>query len=320
MKRRKRKVNAMGPESHNTLARGRYFMTFVTEPRAPILAKMQPDGSLQPTALGELILREFYQAEKYNPIVFDEIAIMPDHGHACFRVTDYLNKSILRHIENWLHFASLAAEKELGLTLDWHPGTYVFVAVNEEVYEEKCRYTRNNPLRARMEADASLYCKLQTVARPQLDPRLRWECYGYPYLLDEPLIYAVHVHRKEAENEAVIQQKLAEARRIAKADGVIAGGFISTAEKRIVHTILAEFPEVKIIHFSPRSVRCFKISNRLIKHYRERRWLEISSVQETVDERISYNVCSRHNTAAEALAAHCGLLLSYCLHNEQPHR
>jgi hypothetical protein len=139
---------------------------------------------------------------------------------------------------------------------------------------------------------------VQHVALPEMH---RWQAVGNMALLDAPWMMAIVVHR--VDSAEVVAEKKRLAIEVAKAGGVIVGGFVAPAEKEILKCVYAEVPEVKVISFVPHTLTDYKPPARAIDGFRCGQRLLLSSVPEhAVDEPCQRQVCLRHNAIAETLA------------------
>ena len=100
---------------------------------------------------------------------------------------------------------------------------------------------------------------VQHVALPMA---YRWQAVGNMALLDAPWMMVIVVHR--VDSSAVIAEKTRLAIEVAKAGGVIVGGFVAPAEKEILKCVYAEVPEVKVISFVPHTLTDYKPPARAI--------------------------------------------------------
>ena len=307
-------VSLVAPECHSLLLPGRYFLTVITTPRRKVLSDILPDGRLRLLEAGLLLKNEFIRCERLFPTIrIDACKIMPDHFHLCFRVTDRLPHKITEIATNWLRFSARNA-KQRGIDLPWNYRYRLFVSVTEERYRRCLDYTDFNDDCAALAQDPGTFCTVHTVRHPALNPTFAWDCFGDDTLLDRPDIVALHVpHDATPDDLLAIRQNILLA---ARADMTIAGGFISAAERDIIREVRERYPQTRFIHFRPESLKYYKPTSAQYLHFAAHRWLEISSVPRSSEDKISRAVCVRHNLAAEALEAGC---TAVCF-GEEPHK
>ncbi len=300
--RHSRNVTVIAPPQHDLKGTGRYFITMVTAPRRACLGEVTAPEWVEWSPEGRCVDRCLRQMCVRFPIVIDEMAIMPDHIHLCIRVKEALGRSILLVLSGMRRVAEKeACALEGRYTTLWERKYRVFLACSYESYGRCLEYTEANPRRWWLTRHAPEDFRVKMVQHVALPMAYRWQAVGNIALLDAPWMMVIVVHR--VDSSAVIAEKKRLAIEVAKAGGVIVGGFVAPAEKEILKCVYAEVPEVKVISFVPHTLTDYKPPARAIDGFRCGRRLLLSSVPEhAVDAPCQRQVCLRHNAIAEKLA------------------
>lgn len=237
---------------------------------------------------------------KRYPIVLDRVAIMPDHVHFCLRVVAPLQTSILMVFSGMRRVAEKEACAMSGMARLWERHYRVFVAVSYESYGKCLDYTAANPRRWWLTRHQPLDFRVREVKHAALPAEWKWQAVGNLELLEAPVKMAIVVHR--VDSEAVVAEKTQMAIEVAKAGGVIVGGFVAPREKALLKCVYAAVPEVKVISFVPHSLTGYKPPARAIDGFKYGLRLLLSSVPvHAVDAPCERVVCLRHNKVAEEL-------------------
>jgi REP element-mobilizing transposase RayT len=182
-------VSLITAAHHDLKGTGRYFATMVTERRQPVLSFICQGGYARWTDVGQHVNNEIQALTRRWPIAIDRLAIMPDHIHLCFRVTESMDESVLRILSNCRNFA----QKESGFTSDknrlWERKYRLFVAFNREAYGRCIDYTAANPLRWWLTHHQSKILTPQMVKHEFLPREFQWQALGHLTLLDSPLFF-----------------------------------------------------------------------------------------------------------------------------------
>ena len=294
-------VSLITAAHHDLKGTGRYFVTMVTEGRQPVLSVICQGGYARWTEVGQCVNDEIHALTEKWPIAIDRLAIMPDHIHLCFRVTENLNQSILKILSSCRSFE----QKEAGFNSDtkrlWERKYRLFVAFNREAYGRCIDYTAANPLRWWLTHHHSKILTPQMVEHALLPSEFQWQAVGHLTLLESPLFFPIIIHRKDTPEQ--VAQLASQALRVAQNGGVIVGGFISQAEKALLKALYAKVPDLKLIRLVPHTLSGYKPPARVVDAFAQGRRLLLTSVpgvQE--DETCSRVVCLRHNAVAEHFA------------------
>lgn len=286
---------------HDLKGTGRYFATMVTAPRRPCLSVVQEGGRVLWTPMGQCLHDHLEKMCAKHPTALDRVAIMPDHLHLCFRVTVPLKESILRVLATLRRFSTLDGCALSGESTLWEPHYHLFNAFTYESYHQCLAYTAANPERWWLTRHAPAVFRPHQVAHPSLPAEFPWQAVGHMSLLDAPLLYPIVIHR--ADTSEIVAKKTAIACDIARAGGVIIGGFISPREKNLLKTLYAAVPTLKLIHLSPHTLKDYKPPAHALEAFKYGRRLLLTSEPDTpADHPCTRAVCLRHNALAEYLA------------------
>lgn len=293
-------VSLITAQQHDLKGTGRYFATMVTEPRRWCLSEVLEGGVVKWKPLGEMVNRYIQQMCACHPLVIDCLAIMPDHLHLCFRVTAPLKISVLNILATMRTFSQNEACNIGGEPRLWDKRYRLFTAFNRESYDVCIAYTAANPERWWLTRHNADLFKPQIVTHPCLPTAHTWQAVGNLSLLEAPLIFPIVIHRVDTPTQ--VEEKTQFACDIAKAGGVIAGGFISPREKALLKTLYTTVPSLKLIHFSPHTLADYKPPARVLDDFKNgHRLLLTSEPTHPTDSPCSRAVCLRHNAIAEHL-------------------
>jgi putative transposase len=122
-----------------------YFITTCTRERGPILASAK---------IANILEEEWRGARDRHGWTVGRYVIMPDHVHF-FCSAELESKTLQVFMRRWKEWSSKRAKRELGFHEDlWQEEFFDHVLRSRESYREKWDYVRQNPVRARLIANA----------------------------------------------------------------------------------------------------------------------------------------------------------------------
>lgn len=295
------RVSLITAPQHDLKGTGRYFATMTLEKRRPLLSEIGPGGRVHWTAVGHCVNEHIHELTTHYPIAIDRLALMPDHLHLCFRVTDQLQRSILRILSDCRCFAQKAAGFDATEHRLWDPNYHLFVAFNRAAYTRCIDYTAGNPKRWWMTHEHDYNLTPQIITHPSLPLLYTWQAIGNLNLLDTPLLFPIVIHRRDTpEQIAHLKQQ---ARLAIQAGGTIVGGFISPTEKKLLKELYAEAPNLRLISLLPHTLNNYKPPATALKAFNHGQRLLLTSVPDhPADRPCARDICLRHNTIAQQLA------------------
>ena len=294
-------VSLITAPQHNLKGTGRYFATMTLEGRRSLLSEICPGGYARWTPTGLCVKEHFEELATHYPIAIDRVAIMPDHIHLCFRVTEVLPVSILRILSDCRCFAQKAAGFNATDNRLWDQDYRLFVAFNRDAYTRCIEYTAGNPKRWWMSHEGKHALTPTVVTHPRLPLQYTWQAVGNLDLLDTPLLFPIIVHRADTPDR--IDQLKQQARLAIQAGGALIGGFISPAEKTILKELYAVEPDLRLISLIPHTLVGYKPPATALSAFnRGRRLLLTTASDLPSDQPCIREVCLRHNALAQQLA------------------
>ena len=290
--------------SHDYASWGFYLITFSTEPRRPILSRIE-DYRAIPSRCGEALEEAWLKmAEECPQITLREYAIMPDHFHGIVSMEQGASHPLGWWVRRAKARATHAIHNILGETGQFFEENFHdWVSVDAEMFEAFREYTSANPRREQLRRENRNLLKTVREARhPRLSaaaPNLHWDCLGDLALLDYPALLPIVVSRRVEESER--QRTLAGWIEKVRRGAIPIGGFISPGEKAALKAFAA-LPRTRIIRLLPYGLKDFRPHGRQLESLASSRLLILSAFPEEV-EGCNWDNCHWNNRVAAAVAA-----------------
>ena len=289
---------------HDYAGWGYYMITFSTEPRRPILSRIENYQAI-PTPCGDALNAAWLKmAEECPQISLREYAIMPDHFHGIVTMKPGSDHPLGWWVRRVKARATRAIHKILGETGPvFQENFHDWVSIDAEMFDNFREYTAENPKREQLRREnRHLLHTVRMASHPRLiaaAPDLRWDCIGDLALLDYPVLLPIVVSRHA--DESARQRTIAGWIEIVRRGAIPIGGFISPGEKEALKTF-ADIPRVRVIRLLPFGLKDWKPHGRQLENLAESRLLVLSAFPEEV-EGCNWDNCHRNNDFAAAVAA-----------------
>ena len=289
---------------HDYAGWGYYMITFSTEPRRPILSRIENYQAI-PTSCGDALNAAWLKmAEECPQISLREYAIMPDHFHGIVTMKPGSDHPLGWWVRRVKARATRAIHKILGETGPvFQENFHDWVSIDAEMFDNFREYTAENPKREQLRREnRHLLHTVRMASHPRLiaaAPDLRWDCIGDLALLDYPVLLPIVVSRHA--DESARQRTIAGWIEIVRRGAIPIGGFISPGEKEALKTF-ADIPRVRVIRLLPFGLKDWKPHGRQLENLAESRLLVLSAFPEEV-EGCNWDNCHRNNDFAAAVAA-----------------
>lgn len=121
-----------------------YYLTCCVHKRIQVLAR--PD-------IAEVLQIAWREAEEVHGWLVGRFVVMPDHAHFFASPHGDEGKPLSRFIESWKRWTRRGIQQRGLVAFRWQKEFFDHLLRNEESYEGKWQYVRENPLRAGLVAE-----------------------------------------------------------------------------------------------------------------------------------------------------------------------
>ena len=283
---------------------GYYLVTFSTEPRRPILSRIE-DYQAVLTPCGQALEAAWRKmAEECPQISLREYAVMPDHFHGVVAMQPGSGHPLGWWVRRAKARATHAIHELLGETGSvFQENFHDWVSVDAGMFDTFREYTAANPRRDQLRREnRHLLRTVRAAVHPRLAaaaPQLRWDCTGDLALLDYPALLPIVVSRRA--DESARQRTIEGWVELVRRGAIPIGGFISPGEKEALRAF-ASLPRARVIRLLPYGLKEWKPHGRQLENLAESRLLLLSAFPEEV-EGCNWDNCHRNNEIAAAIAA-----------------
>ena len=283
---------------------GYYLVTFSTEPRRPILSRIE-DYQAVLTPCGQALEAAWRKmAEECPQISLREYAVMPDHFHGVVAMQPGSGHPLGWWVRRAKARATHAIHELLGETGSvFQENFHDWVSVDAGMFDAFREYTAANPRRDQLRREnRHLLRTVRAAVHPRLAaaaPQLRWDCTGDLALLDYPALLPIVVSRRA--DESARQRTIEGWVELVRRGAIPIGGFISPGEKEALRAF-ASLPRARVIRLLPYGLKEWKPHGRQLDNLAESRLLLLSAFPEEV-EGCNWDNCHRNNEIAAAIAA-----------------
>ena len=290
-------------EGHDYEGWGYYLITFSTEPRRPILSRIE-DYRAVPTPCGEELEAAWRKmAEECPQISLREYAVMPDHFHGVIAMKPGSGHPLGWWLRRVKARATRAIHNILGESGPvFQENFHDWVSVDAEMFDTFREYTAANPRREQLRREnRHLLRTLRAAVHPRLSaavPGASWDCIGDLALLDYPALLPIVVSRRT--DESVLQRTIDGWVAQVQRGAIPIGGFISPGEKAALREF-ARIPQMRVIRLLPYGLKDWKPHGRQLESLAESRLLILSAFPEEA-EGCNWGNCHRNNDFAAAIA------------------
>ena len=280
------------------------MVTFSTEPRRPILSRIE-DYQAVLTPCGQALEAAWRKmAEECPQISLREYAVMPDHFHGVVAMQPGSGHPLGWWVRRAKARATHAIPELLGETGSvFQENFHDWVSVDAGMFDTFREYTAANPRRDQLRREnRHLLRTVRAAVHPRLAaaaPQLRWDCTGDLALLDYPALLPIVVSRRA--DESARQRTIEGWVELVRRGAIPIGGFISPGEKEALRAF-ASLPRARVIRLLPYGLKEWKPHGRQLENLAESRLLLLSAFPEEV-EGCNWDNCHRNNEIAAAIAA-----------------
>lgn len=248
----------------NLVRQGRkfFFITLCVEGRPSILSRINDDGTITLTPLGEIVASCWRETHARNDaLTASNYVIMPDHIHLLLivnydRAPDF---DLIDWVHDFMARSSQGPQRPLHqgvrgippVSLVWSRNYYLVLSFDSRQLKTIRRYIRLNPARKLWKQHHPDMFLCHTNFKSALFARLppqRWDGLGNLTLLGSPFLFHVRLTLKKTldEHQAAIDEIINRARH----GEIPVSGFISPGEKEALRRLKAE-PRAQFIKLLP---------------------------------------------------------------------